>query len=202
MAVARLVRRLGISGLWGADFVLTPAGAAYLIEVNPRATPVCHLPLGPGRDLPTALVSMLQGGVSRAPPAGITQDVIALFSGNLPLPHAECAHFSCRSAVLSSRQGTGSRLPSDEARQLRGVVRRARFPAVTETRTVHAESAMATHRTAGAVHGTPRADPQARRNPPQYVPCRTCESMPRFRLQIQRSLRRRQCTRVSPRVLG
>lgn len=80
--VARLSRRLGISGLWGADFVVSAStGTPYLVEVNPRATPVCHLPLGAGRDLPTALVAMLQGGRRPVPPPAIRHDVIALFPG-------------------------------------------------------------------------------------------------------------------------
>ena len=80
-AVARLVARLGLSGLWGVDFVLEEStGAAFLIEMNPRATPICHLPLGPGHDLPAALCAQLSGAPSawREP---IEQDVVALFPG-------------------------------------------------------------------------------------------------------------------------
>jgi hypothetical protein len=81
-AVVRLVRRLGISGLWGADFVLdSGSGAAYLIEMNPRATPICHLPLGVGRDLPAALYAQLTGSPPAATAVAIDHDVIALFPG-------------------------------------------------------------------------------------------------------------------------
>jgi hypothetical protein len=81
-AVVRLVRRLGISGLWGADFVLdSTSGAAYLIEMNPRATPICHLPLGMGRDLPAALYAQLTGSPPPTIAATIDHDVIALFPG-------------------------------------------------------------------------------------------------------------------------
>jgi glutathione synthase/RimK-type ligase-like ATP-grasp enzyme len=81
-AVNRLVRRLGISGLWGVDFILEAlTGAAYLIEVNPRATPICHLPLGAGRNLPAALYAQLTGTSPVAPPATIDHDVIAMFPG-------------------------------------------------------------------------------------------------------------------------
>ncbi|MDO8705398.1 MAG: ATP-grasp domain-containing protein [Sulfuricaulis sp.] len=81
-AVNRLVRRLGISGLWGIDFILEAVtGAAYLIEMNPRATPICHLPLGAGRDLPAALYTQLAGTAPRAAPATIDHDVIAMFPG-------------------------------------------------------------------------------------------------------------------------
>lgn len=80
-AVERLVRRLGLSGLWGIDFVLdASSGAACLIEMNPRATPICHLPLGAGRDLPAALFTALTGRAP-APRTAIGQAVIALFPG-------------------------------------------------------------------------------------------------------------------------
>jgi ATP-grasp domain len=81
-AVRRLVRRLGLSGLWGVDFVIEAAtGAAYLIEVNPRATPITHLALGPGHDLPAALLAALGGPNGHAPREPIGRDVIALFPG-------------------------------------------------------------------------------------------------------------------------
>jgi Carbamoyl-phosphate synthase L chain, ATP binding domain len=55
-AIQKAVRRLNISGLHGFDFLLeTGTEKAYLIEMNPRATQVGHLALGPGRDLPCAL---------------------------------------------------------------------------------------------------------------------------------------------------
>ena len=80
-AVTRLVARLHLSGLWGVDFVLEEStGAAFLIEMNPRATPICHLPLGPGHDLLAALCAQLSG----TPPAwreSIEQEVVALFPG-------------------------------------------------------------------------------------------------------------------------
>jgi hypothetical protein len=81
-AVRRLVQRLGLSGLWGVDFVIEAAtGAAYLIEVNPRATPITHLALGPGRDLPAALLAALGGANTVTPREPIERDVIALFPG-------------------------------------------------------------------------------------------------------------------------
>jgi biotin carboxylase len=81
-AARRLVRRLGVSGLWGIDFVLgAKDGAAYLIEANPRATPICHLALGPGRDLPAALCRQLAGGARRERATDIAGEVLALFPG-------------------------------------------------------------------------------------------------------------------------
>lgn len=81
-AANRLVCRLGISGLWGVDFIIeASSGAAYLIEGNPRATPICHLPLGLERNLPAALYARLAGSVPPAMPAIIDRDVIAMFPG-------------------------------------------------------------------------------------------------------------------------
>jgi hypothetical protein len=81
-AVAALVGRLGISGLWGADFILhASTGVPYLIEVNPRATPVCHLAM-PGSDsLPAALYSQLRPGLAVPRSAPIGQEHVAMFPG-------------------------------------------------------------------------------------------------------------------------
>jgi len=96
-AVRRLVERLGLTGLWGVDFVIEAAtGAAFLIEVNPRATPITHLALGPGRDLPAALLSALGGLSAHAPREPIDRSVIALFPGewqrDLASEHLQRAH--------------------------------------------------------------------------------------------------------------
>ena len=81
-AARRLVKRLGLSGLWGIDFVLdATTGAAYTIEMNPRATPICHLPLGPGRDLVAALVTRLTGVAPALPTRPIAHERIAMFPG-------------------------------------------------------------------------------------------------------------------------
>lgn len=81
-AVNRLVRRLEISGLWGIDFILEESTKIpYLIEINPRATPICHLPLGMGRNLPAALYMQLTGSPPIELPTMIDHDVIALFPG-------------------------------------------------------------------------------------------------------------------------
>jgi len=61
-ATERLVRRLKLSGLHGFDFLFeNDTEKAYLIEMNPRATQVGHLALGPGRDLPVALSAAVMG---------------------------------------------------------------------------------------------------------------------------------------------
>lgn len=81
-AACRLVRRLGLSGLCGFDFMLEAAsGRAYLIEVNPRATPVTALALGPGRDLVAALSRQWLGRTLADRPALTSRSQIAMFPG-------------------------------------------------------------------------------------------------------------------------
>src|SRR2546426_8321551 len=80
VAVERIVRRLNLSGVHGFDFLLEAhTGNASLIEINPRATQVGHLALGPGRDLPAALHAILAGGAIRPAPKITENDTIALF---------------------------------------------------------------------------------------------------------------------------
>jgi hypothetical protein len=83
-AAIRLVARLGVSGLWGFDFVReTATGLAYLIEANPRATPICHLPLGAGQDLPAALFAAITGNAVAVREAIDFSQPIALFPGEM-----------------------------------------------------------------------------------------------------------------------
>jgi biotin carboxylase len=80
IAVEKIVRRMGLSGLCGLDFMLEAStGNAYLIEINPRATQVGHITLGAGRDLPAALFGAASGHPSRVAPAVTENDTIALF---------------------------------------------------------------------------------------------------------------------------
>jgi hypothetical protein len=79
-AVEQLAGQLKLSGLFGFDFVIEQrTREAYLVEMNPRATPICHLPLGEGRDLPASLRAMLSGEpVVNRPPA-TENEIIAFF---------------------------------------------------------------------------------------------------------------------------
>jgi Carbamoyl-phosphate synthase L chain, ATP binding domain len=79
-AVAKMVRRLNLSGMNGFDFMIeTATGNAYLIELNPRTTQVGHLALGAGHDLPAALYAAVTGNAPQPAPAVTQSDVIALF---------------------------------------------------------------------------------------------------------------------------
>jgi hypothetical protein len=79
-AVEGMVRQLNLSGLHGFDFLLeSGTGNAYLIEINPRATQVGHLTLGPGHDLPAALYAVLTGKAVQEAQTITDNDTIALF---------------------------------------------------------------------------------------------------------------------------
>jgi hypothetical protein len=79
-AAEKMVRRLGLSGIHGFDFMLEEhTGNAHLIEINPRATQVGHLALGAGHDLPAALFSAVSGEPLRPAPKVTENDTITLF---------------------------------------------------------------------------------------------------------------------------
>ena len=61
-AAERIARRLKLSGFFGLDFVIEDrTGLMYLIEMNPRCTPQCPLPLGQENDLVAAFCSKITG---------------------------------------------------------------------------------------------------------------------------------------------
>jgi hypothetical protein len=77
-AAARVAERFGLSGLHGLDFIRSPDGRVHLIEINPRATPLSAMALGPGRDLVAALAGCVAPGV-REREALTGKSEIALF---------------------------------------------------------------------------------------------------------------------------
>lgn len=79
-AAEKIVRRLNLSGVVGLDFILEEDTTnAHLIEVNPRATQVGHLALGPGRDIPAALYAAVSGETIRESAKVTDHDTITLF---------------------------------------------------------------------------------------------------------------------------
>jgi ATP-grasp domain len=79
-AAERIARRLGLSGFYGLDFMVEEgSGQAYLIEMNPRCTPLSHLQLGAGRDLVGAAWAQLAGQPLRATPPVTLNNLIAYF---------------------------------------------------------------------------------------------------------------------------
>jgi hypothetical protein len=80
VAAETIARRLGLSGFFGLDFVIDQeSGAAYLIEMNPRCTPVCHLQLGPGRDPIEAVRARVSGTPIRDGASRTEKSMIAYF---------------------------------------------------------------------------------------------------------------------------
>ena len=80
LAMARIARRLGLSGFFGLDFMIEEdSGTPYLIEMNPRCTPLSHLRLGKGRDQIAALAEELSGQRQPDAPPVTEKDIIAYF---------------------------------------------------------------------------------------------------------------------------
>jgi hypothetical protein len=93
LAAERLARRLNLSGFFGLDFMIeNSSGATYMIEMNPRCTPLTHLQLGKGRDMIEALAAQLSGRPSQATTPITLNDLIAYF----PQSH------QCKSEFLRS----------------------------------------------------------------------------------------------------
>ena len=79
-AAERIARRLKLTGFFGLDFMIEEgSGDAYLIELNPRVTQLCHLRLGPGRDLTSAIYEKLSGIPAVGTPTQISSDKIVIF---------------------------------------------------------------------------------------------------------------------------
>ncbi len=74
-----LAQKLGLSGFCGFDFVVSPGGHAYLLELNPRATPVAHIAVPDGTHLPTALYQELTDQPPAEALTPVTSDLVAIF---------------------------------------------------------------------------------------------------------------------------
>jgi hypothetical protein len=80
IAAEKIASRLRISGFFGLDFMIENAtGISYLVEMNPRCTPLCPLPLGKGRDLVAALWAQLTRNPLPSTPAVTKSNRIAYF---------------------------------------------------------------------------------------------------------------------------
>jgi hypothetical protein len=80
----KLVRQLNLSGFCGFDFVIDHAsGKPYLIELNPRPTPSCHLALNSETDMVCALFAKLAGAQPRRSPKRDVPELIAYFPQEL-----------------------------------------------------------------------------------------------------------------------
>jgi hypothetical protein len=80
LCAERIARRLRLSGFFGLDFMIeSKTNETYLIEMNPRCTPLCHLRLGTGRDMIAGLWSRLAGQPIPETRAVTDNDLIAYF---------------------------------------------------------------------------------------------------------------------------
>jgi hypothetical protein len=73
-----LIKRLGMSGFVGFDFILDDCGHAFLLEMNPRITPISHLAIE-GVDLASALYTQMTALRPTSNRPTITRETIALF---------------------------------------------------------------------------------------------------------------------------
>jgi hypothetical protein len=79
-AAARIVGRLGLSGLVGFDFVLeAQSGRAFLIEMNLRPTQICHLAADAGSDMIGALAAAVGAAAEQRRLPNFSGSTIALF---------------------------------------------------------------------------------------------------------------------------
>ena len=79
-AARQLAGCLGLSGFFGLDFVIEEgSGAAYVLELNPRCTPLCHLQLGGRRDMVGAVRAQLTGEPFQESPPVTRHDTIVYF---------------------------------------------------------------------------------------------------------------------------
>jgi hypothetical protein len=79
-AACKIASRLSLSGFFGLDFMIEDgSNAVYLIEMNPRLTPPCHIRLGKGRDLVGALWAQLSDQASPDDEPTTQNQIIAYF---------------------------------------------------------------------------------------------------------------------------
>jgi hypothetical protein len=79
-AADRIAARLSLSGFFGLDFIIEEgSGMPYLLEMNPRCTPLSHLRLGKGKDMIEALWAQMSGRPVRETPSVTSKEIIAYF---------------------------------------------------------------------------------------------------------------------------
>src|ERR1700730_17519935 len=83
MFAEHMVKRLDLSGFVGFDFVLDSSNQAWIIEMNPRVTPICHFSLADGTNLVGSLYTQMTGLRTPSRLAQINRGLIALFPGEI-----------------------------------------------------------------------------------------------------------------------
>jgi hypothetical protein len=90
-AAATMVERLQLSGFIGFDFILDEKNAAWLIEMNPRVTPICHLRFADGTSLPATIFAKMAGRSVTPKSPVVDAETIVLFPGGLWRHDRSCA---------------------------------------------------------------------------------------------------------------
>jgi hypothetical protein len=98
-ACERMVERLHLSGFVGFDFILDSANRAWLLEMNARVTPICHLHLADGTNLAGTLYTQMQSQPPRSRPSPINRDLIALFPNEIARSPSSPYLLSCQHDV-------------------------------------------------------------------------------------------------------
>jgi glutathione synthase/RimK-type ligase-like ATP-grasp enzyme len=83
LAAEHMVKRLDLSGFVGFDFILDSSNQAWIIEMNPRVTPICHFSLADGTNLAGSLYTQMKGARPLSRRALITCGLIALFPNEI-----------------------------------------------------------------------------------------------------------------------
>jgi len=78
-----MVKLLDLSGFVGFDFVLDSGNQAWIIEMNPRVTPICHFSLADGTSLAGSLYTQMTGLRPLSRLAPINRGLIALFPNEI-----------------------------------------------------------------------------------------------------------------------
>ncbi len=115
MACERMVKRLRLSGFVGFDFIIDSANHAWLLEINPRVTPISHLNLADGTNLAGALFTQMKKQPPRSSLAPIDHDLIALFPNEIARSPSSHYLLSCQHDV-----------PWEEPELVRGVLNQMR----------------------------------------------------------------------------
>jgi hypothetical protein len=98
-ASERMVKGLHLSGFVGFDFMIDSANEAWLLEINPRVTPICHFALADGTNLAGALFTQMKKQLPRSRPAPIDRDLIALFPNAIARSPSSDYLLSCQHDV-------------------------------------------------------------------------------------------------------
>jgi glutathione synthase/RimK-type ligase-like ATP-grasp enzyme len=124
MVAEHMVKCLNLSGFVGFDFVLDSSNQAWLIEMNPRVTPICHFSLANGMTLAGSLYKQMTGLRPPSKLAPINRGLIALFPDEIVRSPSSKYLQSCQHDVPWNEPEVVSSVLNHALRT--GILRRAR----------------------------------------------------------------------------